>query len=46
MSKSTILWPQFDPYRVVGVEFDLLSRPSTYGFLLPPNTLIGSKYNT
>ena len=45
--KLAILWPQFDPYREVGGgEFDLLSRLSTYGFLLPPNTFYGSKCNT
>ena len=27
-------------------EFHLLSRLSTYDFLLPPNTFYGSKYNT
>ena len=49
MSKLAILRPQFDPYRGVGGgggEFDLLSRLSTYGFLLPPNTFYGSKCNT
>ena len=45
MSKLAILRPQFDPYRGVG-KFDLLSRLSTYGFLLPPNTFYGSKCNT
>ena len=29
-----------------GGEFDLLSRISTHGFLLPPNTFYGSKFNT
>ena len=49
MSKSAILLPQFDAYRGVGRKegkFDLLSRLSTYGFLLPPNTFYGSKCNT
>ena len=46
MSKLAILLPQFDPYMGVGGrEFDLLSRLSTYGFLLPQNTFYGSKYN-
>ena len=53
--KLAILGPQFDPYRGVGGgggggggggEFDLLSRLSTYSFLLPPNTFYGSKCNT
>ena len=53
MSKLAILRHQFDPYRGGsggggggGGEFDLLSRLSTYGFLLPPNTFYGSKCNT
>ena len=46
MSKLAILRPQFDPYRGVGGKFDLLSRLSTYGFLLPPDTFYGSKCNT
>ena len=29
-----------------GGGFDFLSRLSTYGFLLPPNTFYGSKCNT
>ena len=44
----------FDPYRGSGGggggggggKFDLVSRLSTYGFLLPPNTFYGSKCNT
>ena len=46
MSKLAILRPQFDPYSGVGGKFDLLSRLSTYGFLLPPNTFYVSKCNT
>ena len=32
--------------KVGGGEFDLLSRLSTYGFLLPPNTFYCSKCKT
>ena len=31
---------------LLNLQFDLFSRLSTYGFLLPPNTFYGSNCNT
>ena len=45
--KSRLFYdPSLTPTGGSGGKFDLLSRLSTYGFLLPPNTFYGSKCNT